>query len=161
MVTALAGGAVLIGARWFDLTLHVYLLVIAAIALTALVEMATEVHPQVEVGGLRIRFPLPLRRRPLKPRLRPLEALEHAVDFAPLTAFDVHYRLRPHLVRVAEQRLARRGLDPVRQPEAARAALGEPAWELIRPDRPRPRDRNQPGVSMAQIRATVESLERL
>jgi hypothetical protein len=159
-LTALVLAAILFGARWFDLIVHLYILLLATIVLAALVEMVTAVHRPAE---LRRRTPLPrlFRRRRPSPRLRPLEALEHAVDFAPQTAFDVHYRLRPHLVRIAEQRLARHGIDPARHPDAARAAVGDAAWDLIRPDRPRPHQRNQPGVPLAQIRETVERLEAL
>jgi hypothetical protein len=153
--------AILIGARWFDLIVHLYLIALTTIVLVALVEMATAAYTP---AGLRRRTPLLprwFRRHPPPPRLRPLEVLEHAVDFAPQTAFDVHYRLRPHLVRIADQRLARHGLDRTLHPDAARAVLGDAAWDLIRPDRPRPHERNQPGVPLAQIRETVERLESL
>lgn len=159
--TALALAAILIGARWFDLIVHLYLFALAVTALAALVEMATEVHPPAEMRRRVLRLSRILRRRPPPPRLRPLEALEHAVDFATQTAFDVHYRLRPHLVRVAEIRLAAHGIDLNLSPDAARAAVGDGVWDLIRPDRPRPRDRNWPGLPIARLRDTIESLERL
>jgi hypothetical protein len=104
-----------------------------------------------------------LRRR--RPRWRPervrsLEELEHAVDFAGTTAFDVHYRLRPHLVRIAGHRLAaRRGIDIDADPAAARVALGDELWALVDPDREPPAERNAPGLPHAAVRRLVEALE--
>ena len=48
-------------------------------------------------------------------------------------------------------------------PAAARALLGEEAWELVRPDRPRPQDTFAPGLSPAaldRILAVLEDLQR-
>jgi hypothetical protein len=96
-------------------------------------------------------------RAPPERRLAELEQLERAVELATHTAFDTHFRLRPTLVRIAEARLARRGValrdaEPLLAPEA---------WELVRPDRERPAKHNLPGASAAEIRAAVDSLAAL
>ena len=52
------------------------------------------------------------------------------------------------------------GFDLERRPEAARALLGEDAWELLRPDRPEPDDRNDPGV-LGGVDAMIARLEAL
>ena len=94
--------------------------------------------------------------------MRSLEELEHAVDFATTTAFDVHYRLRPHLVRIARHRLAAgHGVLLEADPEAARALLGENLWELVRADREPPADRNARGIALGRVAAAVERLEAL
>ena len=48
-----------------------------------------------------------------------------------------------------------------RRPEAARALLGEDAWELLRPDRPEPEDRHGPGVPRERVAAVIERVESL
>jgi len=141
-----------------DLVLHLYVVTMAACGTVALADRA--------LHGLRFddgRSVLArLRRRPrLHPeRVRSLEELEHAVDFAITTSFDVHYRLRPHLARIAAHRLAaRRGISLDEQPAAARQVLGEELWAVVDPDRPPPAERNAPGLPLSRLRALVEALE--
>lgn len=103
----------------------------------------------------------PWRKRPVPERFRQLEEIEYAADFALGTAFDVHFRLRPHLVRIATHRLARRGVSIELAPEEARGLLGEEAWELVRPGRPPPDDRHGSGVRLDRLRRVVEALDAL
>ncbi len=112
-------------------------------------------------GTPRARLRLPWRRSQPPDRLRQLEALEHATGFALATAFDVHYRLRPHLARIAAHRLASRGVRLEMQPVRARALLGDEAWELVRPDRPAPDNRGGSGLPAARLRRVVEALDGL
>jgi len=109
------------------------------------------------------RFALPSwwRRRPAGERLRQLEELERAVDFALGTAFDLHFRLRPHLVRVAATRLAARGVSLQAEPDRARALLGPDVWDLVRPDREPPEDRAGRGVDLARLRRVVDQLHAI
>lgn len=99
------------------------------------------------------------RRRGLPPRLRSLQELEHAADFALTTAFDVHYRLRPHLRRIAAHRLANRGIRMDEEPERSRRLLGADLWELVGPEREPPENRNAPGLSLAQLTGLVDAIE--
>ncbi len=108
--------------------------------------------------------PLPLaawwrqRRRPRHAdRLRQLEAIEHAAAFSLSTAFDVHYRLRPHLVTIAQHRLGARGM---RLDDAAER-LGPQLWDVVRPDRPAPEDRHAKGIDFGQLRDMVGRLAAL
>jgi hypothetical protein len=95
-------------------------------------------------------------------RPRGLVELEHVIAFAGQRAGDVHFRLRPILREVAAERLAsRHAVDLDNAPERARVLLGDPLFELVRPDRPEPADRLGPGVAPGDLHAAVLALERL
>jgi hypothetical protein len=136
---------------------HLY---IAALGILASITLIEGVLGGSHAGGSGSYFRLPWRRARRSPaRLRSLQELEHAADFSLTTAFDVHYRLRPHLRRVAEHRLANRGVRLDADPERARALLGPGVWDLVRPEREGPEDRSAPGISLAELRAMVDALE--
>ena len=145
--------------RQVEVAVHLYLVAMAAALSAVLAERALRGIRWEDAPSLLAR--LRDRRRPWRPdRVRQLEELEHAVDFSLTTAFDVHYRLRPHLVRIASHRLAaRRGIQLETDLEAARRVLGDAAWELVRPDREPPGDRNAPGIDLPALRAVVLGLE--
>jgi hypothetical protein len=142
-----------------ELALHVYLLVLATLALAWLVRLVRRAHPVAAASP----FDLGLRERVEHPaRLPELARLEREVSLATNTAFDLHFRLRPVLRRITAQLLAaRRGVDLDGDPEAARGLLGEEAWEVVRPEREAPRDRSGPGIDLSSLRAIVASLEAL
>jgi hypothetical protein len=141
------------------LIVHLYVLAVAATALFHLVRFVRGAHP----GAGPSRFDASLRRRPQRhERLPELTKIEREVALGMATAFDLHYRLRPSLRRTAAELLAaRRGIDIDREPEAARRALGEDAWEIVRGDREPPDDRFAPGVRPATLERAVASLEAL
>jgi hypothetical protein len=90
-----------------------------------------------------------------------LERIEQEAILGVAGAFELHHRLRPRLRDLAAGLLAtRRRLSLDKDPEGARAVLGEDTWELVRPDRPPPEDRLARGLPAARLRAVVESLER-
>ena len=136
-----------------ELTLHVYLLCITGLvlagALTALPARG------------RSDFDLALRTRTRAAERPPqLERGERAVTLGIGNAFELHARLRPLLRDAAAARLAaRRGI--YLDSPAGRAALGEEAWELLRPDRELPDDRFASGVDEAALRRIVATLEEL
>ncbi len=100
-------------------------------------------------------------RRALE-RPRELAKLEREVVLASTSAFDLHVRMRPALRDVAAHRLAtRRGLELDSGSPAVRDALGGEVWEIVRPDRPPPRDRLAPGLSLRRLRAALDVLERI
>jgi hypothetical protein len=111
--------------------------------------------------------PSPLDRRRRTPpaaghRPEALLILERAVRFSETSSADMHVRLRPVLREVARERLlAHGGIDLDREPDAARAALGETAWELVRPDRPAPPSARDPAASPALVRSIVDAVERV
>jgi hypothetical protein len=142
-----------------EVILNVYLLLLAAAGLTAL-------HAR-----LRASLPVP-SSSPVDEALRPraqqqarvpeLERIEREVAIGLTTAFDLHFRLRPTVRRIAAELLhARRGVDLDASPDAARQALGEETWQLVREDREPPPERFAPGLELASLRRVVDSLEAL
>ncbi|HEY7178051.1 MAG TPA: hypothetical protein VH305_02660 [Gaiella sp.] len=136
---------------------RVYALVVCAVGLG------------LAVAGLRRAFPRASRpprapasrgRRPEPPRS--LAQLENEAAMGIADALDLHFRLRPHLRAIAAGLLeGRRGIDLDREPEAARQLLGDEAWQLLRADRPEPRDRHARGFTPETLERVVGSLERL
>ncbi len=142
-----------------ELVLHVYALAIAAIALVHLVRSVRTAHPV----GRASPFDAALRGRTLRDeRLPELERVEREVSLGMATAFDLHYRLRPPLRRIAGELLAaRRGIDLDGSPQAAREALGDETWQIVRTDREPPRDRYGAGLALGTLHRVVTSLEAL
>jgi hypothetical protein len=99
------------------------------------------------------------RMRPSRPR--ELVKLERETGLSTETAFDAHYRLRPTVRRVAAARLRLRGIDLDAPSGPAASLLGPEAWELVRPERPRPRDHDGPGLTLAEIARVVDAVEAL
>jgi hypothetical protein len=144
---------------YLGLAFRLWLVALGAIGLRALLERALAGLTVHDGPGLRV--PWGWWRRPRPERIRALEELEHAIEFSTGTAFDVHYRLRPHVRRVAEHRLAARGVSLDGQPERARTMLGDATWDLARAGRPEPEDRSAPGLELPQIRRVVDGLDAL
>ena len=95
-------------------------------------------------------------------RVGQLESVARALDLAEASSFDLHNALRPIVREIAAARLARHGVSLDRQPERARALLGAPAWDLVRPDREAPaRGSGRGGCSRDELRAIVDSLEAI
>jgi hypothetical protein len=90
-----------------------------------------------------------------------LVRLERTVEWSGMSAIDAHTRLRPVLVEIAEVRLARRGVRLERDVADARRLLGPMAWELVRPNRPSPRDRDAPGIGPRDLEEILDALEAL
>jgi hypothetical protein len=142
-----------------ELLLRVYVLALAAVVLARLWALLRAELPPRHVSA----FDRALRRPARRPeRLPELEKIEREVALGAATAFDLHYRLRPSLRRIAGELLAaRRGIDLDGDPEAARRALGDEAWELVRPDREPPRERFGRGIELGALGTVVSSLEAL
>ena len=85
-------------------------------------------------------------------------AIVAAFTLGASSAGHLHTRLLPLLRDAA---MARLGIDFDLHPGRARAALGEETWELLRPDRPAPVERNAPGLPLRRVRAVVDRLEQL
>ena len=84
--------------------------------------------------------------------------IEREITLGTSSAGHLHTRLLPLLREAAAARL---GVDLELRP-SARARLGDDAWELLRPDRPEPDDRN--GAAACRFAASARSsttLERL
>jgi hypothetical protein len=101
--------------------------------------------------------------RPTPPAVVPdvVEQAERLALLARATAGDVHFRLRPVLRDIAAELLADRlaiDLD-VDRDGRAEAVLGPDLWDIVRPGRPAPENRQGPGVSAEQLEALVDRLE--
>ncbi len=91
---------------------------------------------------------------------RDLERMRTLVAGRAPTAVGVHLWLRPLLADIAATRLLLgHGID-LADPAAAHR-VPQPLWDLIRPDRPEPADRNAPGVTAAELGLLVDQLEDL
>lgn len=138
---------------------HVYLVVVAGVALASLVvALGRSLRaPRVSTfeSGL-------TQRRPPAERVKQLERLEREVTLGRQNAWDLHTRLRPTLRETAAGLLAaRRGIDLEREPQRAASVLGTDAWELVRPDHTPPQHRHAPGVDVTALDAAISALERL
>jgi hypothetical protein len=139
---------------------------VSLVAEVAFVVVAA-VGAAVCLGALAIR--LPAGRPSFESGLRPsvstdlwpaqLVRLERIVEWSGSSDLDAHNRLRPVLVEIAEVRLARRGLRLERDVAEARRLLGPKAWDLLRPDRPRPEDRDAPGIAPRDLEEILDRLE--
>lgn len=142
-----------------DPAIRVFFLLLAAFAVAQLLARLRASLPARGISPV----DAALDQAPRKPaRVPELERIEREVSFGLTNAFDLHYRLRPVLRRIASELLrARRGIDLDTDPEAARHALGEETWELVRPDREPPEQRFGRGLELASLRTVVGSLEAL
>jgi hypothetical protein len=94
-------------------------------------------------------------------RPRELVKLEREVGLSTETAFDSYYRLRPTVRDIAASRLRLRGIELDSPTSPASSMLGPEAWDLVRPERPRPRDHDAPGMTLERIAAVVDEIESL
>ena len=145
--------AVLVSPGAPALTVEIYLFVVAALVLAAVLLGVTGALPRAE--------PVPLEQPPRSQRVGQLESIARALDLAESSAFDLHNALRPIVREIATARLARHGVSLDRQPERARALLGAQTWELVRPDREAPLRGSGRACSRDELRAIVGSLEAI
>jgi hypothetical protein len=131
-----------------ELVVRVYLLVAGGLALEALVRTALGLESR-QRGARR-----PRRHRDRAERPETLARLEDQVALAGATAADLHFRLRPVLCGIAEERAAVRGAELDEQ------TAGD-AWDLVRPDREPPSDSFAKGVSFGRLAQVVDALERI
>ncbi len=142
--------------RW-ELAVHVWVLVLLALAGVAFLHALRDTVPRLQSV-----FDPPGQTTPTPHRLPELERVEREVTLAAASAYDVHFRLRPTLRDTAATLLAAgRGVSLDLQPERARQLLGEEAWELVRADRKPPADPRGPGLDRARLERVLTSLESL
>ena len=144
---------------WKELELDVYILTVGAMALLAAILATHRAFPVEESSSLAVAL-----QREERPPVRPpdLERTERMLSMAATTAFDLHFRLRPVLREVAEQRLAdRRGLRLDSGDPRVQEACGDELWEVVRPDREVPDLRYQPGLGPSVLHRLVERLEAI
>jgi hypothetical protein len=133
------------------LVLRVFVLALGALLLLATVTAVGAAVPSRRRSDFS--RALGARADPRQP-VTQLAKLEREVTLAVGNAYDLHTRLLPQLREIASARLERRGL-------ALDAQTAGRWWELLRPDRPEPRDRFATGIREADLRALVADLERM
>ena len=90
-----------------------------------------------------------------------LRTVDHTMRMALGSSFGVEFMLRPRLRELAGWRLmGNRGIDIDATPDIARKLVGEPLWSLIQAGEP-VRDYSAPGISLADIRTSLDQLERI
>jgi hypothetical protein len=142
-----------------ELELDVYVLTVGGMALLAAILATRRTFP-VENGSALAAALEREERAPVRPP--DLERTERMLTLAVTTAFDLHYRLRPTLRDVAEQRLAdRRGLRLDSGDPRVEEALGDELWEIVRSDREAPDHRFLPGLPPAALQRVVDRLEAI
>ena len=142
-----------------DRILAAYVLALAAIALLSLTRVLRSVSEWDEPS----QFAQALQRRAAARDMPPeLVRIEREITLGVANAGQLHARLLPSLREAAAARLsAKHRVELDRRPDTARALLGDPAWELLRPDLAPPADRSAPGLPLRRVRELVDVLERL
>jgi hypothetical protein len=142
-----------------ELELDVYVLTVGAMALLAAILATRRTFPLEEASALAAAL-----EREKRAAVRPpdLERTERMLSMAATTAFDLHFRLRPVLREVAEQRLAdRRSLRLDSGDPRVQEACGEELWEVVRPEREAPDHRFLPGLDREALERVVARLESI
>lgn len=160
LVLLTIGLAVALGLRPISVReiLAAYVLSLAAIALVVLTRLNAG-DPWEPISE----FERALRPRASE-RVRPPELvrMERELTLASANAGHLHARLLPLLRDATAVRLgARRRIDLLRQPDEAGHVLGDEAWDLIRPDRPEPRDAQAAGLSLRRISRLIDAIEKI
>ncbi len=142
-----------------DRIVAAYVLLLAAIALLVLVRVGRSGDQR----GRDSTFDHAIRQRTFEPMRPPeLVRMEREITLGQSRAGYLHERLLPTLREAAATRLAtRRSVDLERRPDEARRILGDDVWDLLRPDRPEPKDKLAPGISLGALRRIVDSLEQI
>jgi hypothetical protein len=142
-----------------EVVVRIYVLLLAAFVLAQLLARLRNSLPEKSTSPVDAALS---RRPPRAQRVAELEKIEREVTLGLTTSFDLHFRLRPTLRRIASELLrARRGIELDANPAAARRALGDETWELVCEDREPPLDRFGPGIELDTLRTVVVSLEAL
>jgi hypothetical protein len=161
--TVLAGMAgvvlALLLAGWsHGLVLLAYVLFVSAVALLVLAgRLRAALPPATPFEELLAAAP-----RRVQP-VGQLESIRQGLAAASWSRGELHYRLAPMIREIAAARLSRRhGVDLDRQPERARALIGDGrVWELAGPRRGPPENRRASGWSRRELEELLDELEEI
>jgi hypothetical protein len=146
-VALFAPGRLEIGVRIYALILCLSIIVLVLLALRRAYPPESILRPHAAAADRRI--------APAS-----LVHLENEAALGVASSFDLHYRLVPRLRSIADGLLSsRRRVSLAGAPDAARAILGERAWELVRSDRAAPDDRLAKGIAADELARAVDALE--
>ena len=150
---ALLGIALVVPGR-LELAIRIYALILCAAVIVVFLLALRRAYPDETV------LRESAKRAPRRVPPPNLGRIEHETALAIAGSFDLHYHLVPRLRAVAAGLLgSRRNVSLTETPEAARAMLGDEAWELVRPDRPAPQDRLAKGIAPHELAHVVDALE--
>jgi uncharacterized membrane protein len=150
-ISIISGYVVLAQPSLRSVTLHAYVFLVGGLLMLGLVAAAGDRVPHRHRSELAAALSASKRREKQLPEI---EKLQREVTLAAASAYDLHYRLLPHLREIAQMRLSRSGKN------ANQETLGR-WWDLLRPDRPPPEDRFAKGISETDLRALVADLARM
>ncbi|HEX9417241.1 MAG TPA: hypothetical protein VF895_11115 [Gaiellaceae bacterium] len=135
-----------------------YFLFLGAILLLALVRLTKGVARADTLSFDRLAEGRPVEEE----QLPELARMERNVVLATAKQFDSRQRIRPILREIAEHRLAtNRGIFMDDDPDRAREALGEEAWDLIHFDQDESDRRRGRGLELERLERAVDSLENI
>lgn len=158
LATAALAFALLAFPSHANLVLHVYIVALGLLGLWVVTGVISDAYPAGRTSSIELAL---RRRRPPAERLEELQKIENAVSFAGFSAFDYHYRLRPLLREVADQRLAAHwNVNLSADSRAAKKILGDHVWVAITSGE-HPDDRDAPGIKIAELGVIVSRLESL
>ena len=147
-------GIALVAPGRLEIAVRIYALVFSAAVIVVLLLALRRAYPDETV------LDQPPARASRRTPPAGLDRIEHETVLAIAGAFDLHYRLVPRLRALAAGLLrSRRSVSLADAPDAARAILGEDAWELVRADRPPPDDRLAKGIPPRELARVVDALE--
>jgi hypothetical protein len=139
-----------------DLALLAYVLFVGAVAILVLAgRLRAALPPAMPFEEL-----LAVAPRRVEP-VEQLETIRRGLAAASWSRGELHYRLAPMIREIAAARLSRRyGVDLGRQPERARALIGDGrVWELAGPRNGPPENRYASGWSRRELEELLDELE--
>jgi hypothetical protein len=158
LLSLAAGLAALVTDGLGTVLLESYLLAVGAVLLLALTRTIRVQAPTAASSDYDSALAAMRQRLPDSGEL----SLVNDLRLSRLSAFHVHYRLRPLLAEIAAHRLwSHYGVELRIEPARAAELVGPGAWELVRPERPPPDDRLGPGLPLSRLGQIVTELERL
>ncbi|MBM7784912.1 hypothetical protein [Tenggerimyces flavus] len=111
-------------------------------------------------GNTNLRWPW--RRKKIRVPFPSYERIAGDLSWAHYSVRDFDHGLRRRLLRALEVRLSDgSGIDLAKQPDRARALLGEHAWSVLRPGEPARDDRGEPGYELRALDDVVRAIESL
>jgi hypothetical protein len=141
-----------------ELELDVYVIMLGALALLGLVSWLRRSAPAPRARESLLEHAL--QQHVEEPETLPeLAHLERVLVMSAAQEFDLHYRLRPTLREITAARLAERGLQLDRGGPLVQESLGEELWDVVRPDRVAPENRQVKGVGGEGIERLVRRIE--
>jgi len=159
IATLILAGVLQLAPTQRPLALAIYLLAMGGVAVHLLVTWLRLLYPRPPASP----FDTALAARPAPPRPpAELDRLARLLALASASALHAHTRLRSELRPVAADLLRwSLAVDLDRDPDAARAAIGEPGWALLARDQRDLPAREATGLPPGDLAGLIANLERI